>query len=261
MDLHGKIAIVTGSGGLGSGRAIARRLSREGAAVVVSDIDEPGGHHTVDLIQAEAGRAAFLRADVGIEADVRALIAFAENSYGGLDILVNNVSAPYRPSAPLEHWEETIRVDLLGPMWGTRHAIDAMRKRGGGAIVNIGSTSTLGHGRKHSGSPAYDVAKAGVIRLTTTLARLRDSHAIRVNCLVPDWVATPEVKSYWDSLTPQQRTEQGVPHTLTTLNEITDAIMRLITDDTLSGRVMVLWSGHPPGLIPIGDPGYVLLAP
>jgi NAD(P)-dependent dehydrogenase (short-subunit alcohol dehydrogenase family) len=258
MTLHGKIAIVTGSGGLGSGRAIARRLSREGAAVVVSDIDESGGLHTVELIQAESGRADFVRADVGIEADVRALIEFAESTFGGLDILVNNVSAPYRPSAPLEHWEETIRVDLLGPIWGTRHAIEAMRRRGG-AIVNIGSTSTLGHGRKHSGSPAYDVAKAGVIRLTTTLARLRDSDGIRVNCLVPDWVATPEVKEYWDSLTSEQRREQGAPETLTTLDEIADAIMRLITDDTLAGRVMVCWSGQPPGLIPAGDPGYVAL--
>jgi NAD(P)-dependent dehydrogenase (short-subunit alcohol dehydrogenase family) len=259
MDLNGKIAIVTGSGGLGSGRAIARRLSREGAAVVVSDIDEDGGRHTLELIHAEGGRAAFLRADVGIEGDVRALIGFAEDTFGGLDILVNNVSAPYRPSAPLEHWEETIRVDLLGPMWGIRHGIDAMRRRGGGAVVNIGSTSTLGHGRKHSGSPAYDVAKAGVIRLTTTLARLRDSDGIRVNCLVPDWVATPEVKSYWDSLTAAQRSEQDVPDTLTTLDEIADAVMRLITDDTLAGRVMVCWSGQPPGLIPNGDSGYVAL--
>ena len=259
MNLHDKIAIVTGSGGLGTGRATARRLSREGGAVVVSDIDEAGGLHTVELIQAEGGRAAFLRADVGIESDVRALIGFAEATFGGLDILINNVSAPYRPGAPLEHWEETIRVDLLGPMWGVLHAIDAMRKRGGGAIVNIGSTSTLGHGRKHSGSPAYDVAKAGVIRLTTTLARLRDSDGIRVNCLVPDWVATPEVKAYWDTLTPEQRTNQGVPDTLTTLDEIADAMMRLITDDTLAGRVMVCWSGKPPGLIPAGDPGYVAL--
>ncbi len=190
---------------------------------------------------------------------MRALITFAEATFGGLDILVNNVSAPYRPSAPLEHWEETVRVDLLGPMWGIRHAIDAMRKCGGGAIVNIGSTSTLGHGRKHSGSPAYDVAKAGVIRLTTTLARLRDSDGIRVNCLVPDWIATPEVKSYWDLLTPEQRRDQGVPAVLTTLDEIADAVMRLITDDTLSGRVMVCWSGQPPGLIAAGDPGYVTL--
>src|SRR5258708_15497292 len=135
MTLHGKIAIVTGSGGLGSGRAIARRLSREGAAVVISDIDEPGGHHTVELIQAEGGRAAFLRADVGLESDVRALIAFAEATFGGLDILINNVSAPYRPAAPLEHWEETIRVDLLGPMWGVLHTINAIRKRGGGASL------------------------------------------------------------------------------------------------------------------------------
>jgi NAD(P)-dependent dehydrogenase (short-subunit alcohol dehydrogenase family) len=259
MEILGKVAIVTGSGGLGSGRAIAGRFARDGAAVVVSDIDEAGGEETVRLIQAENGRAEFLRADIGIEADVRALIGFAERTFGGLDILVNNASAPYRPQAPLEHWFETVRVDLLGALYGTRCGIDALRRRGGGAIVNIGSTSALGHGRKQSGSPAYDVAKAGVIRLTTMLAGMRERDNIRVNCLVPDWVATPEVKAYFDALTPQERKQQGVPAVLTSLDEIAGAVVRLATDETLAGRVLVWWSGEPPGLIPRGDPGYCAL--
>lgn len=256
MELRGKVAIITGAGGAGSGRAHARRFAREGASVVVSDIDEAGGRETVRLIESEKERAAFFRADVGIETEVKGLIDFAEKTFGGVDILVNNASAPYRPGEPLENWFEAVQVDLLGAMYGTYHGIRAMRRRGGGALINISSTSSLGHGRKQSGSPAYDIAKAGVIRLTTTLGWLRDSEGIRVNCLVPDWVATPEVESYFYSLTPEQRREQGVPPVMTTLDEVADAVVELATNESLAGRVMVWWSGEPRRLIPINDPGY-----
>jgi NAD(P)-dependent dehydrogenase (short-subunit alcohol dehydrogenase family) len=255
MDLTNKVAIVTGSGGGGSGRAEACRFGREGCFVLVSDIDEGGGRQTLDLIEAAGGTAAFFRADVAIESEVKALIAFAEGRFGGVDIIVNNASGPgYHPEVPLEYWFETVQIDLLGAMYGTRYGIEAMRRRGGGAIVNIGSTSALPHG--NSRAPGYDIAKMGVIRLTTTLGWLGEREGIRVNCLVPDWVASPEVKAYFDSLTPEQRKKGGVPDVLTTLDEISDAVLELVTNEKLAGRVMVLWSGKPPRLIPFGDPGY-----
>ena len=259
MELKGKVAIVTGAGGGGSGAAEARRFAREGSLVVVSDIDERGGLETIRLIEAEGGRAVFFRADAGVESDIKSMIAFAESTYGGLDVLVNNASAPYGPQGPLERWFDAIQVDLLGAMWGTLYGIEAMRRRGGGAIVTIGSTSALGHGRKHSRSPGYDVAKAGVTRLTTTLAWLRERDNIHVNCLVPDWVASPEVQTYFDSLTLEQRQAQGVPAVLTTLDEIADAVVRLVTDESLAGRVLVFASGRQPRLIPWEDPGYAAL--
>jgi NAD(P)-dependent dehydrogenase (short-subunit alcohol dehydrogenase family) len=261
MELLDKVAIVTGAGGGGSGRAVAKRFAQAGASVVISDINESGGDETVRLIKAVGGCAVFFRADVGVEAEVRALIAFAEKTYGGVDIIVNNASGPgYHPEVPLEYWFETVQIDLLGAMYGTRFGIEAMRRRGGGVIVNIGSTSALAHGRKHSGgSPAYDVAKAGVIRLTTALAWLKEKERIRVNCLVPDWIASPDVKSYFESLTPQQRKELNVPDVLTAVDDIADAVAHLVTDETLAGRVMVWWSGQPRGIIPFGDPGYVTL--
>jgi NAD(P)-dependent dehydrogenase (short-subunit alcohol dehydrogenase family) len=95
-----------------------------------------------------------------------------------------------------------------------------------------------------------------VMRLTTTLGPLRDQENIRVNCLVPSWVASPGPKEYWASLTPAQRKERGVPETLIQLDEIADAILRLATDESLFGRIMVWWNGEPPRLIPVGDPGY-----
>ena len=195
MDLTGKVAIITGSGGVGCGRAIARRFALEGCSVVVSDIAEPGGHETVRLIETEGGRAAFTRADMAKESDIKALIEFAEKTYGGLDVLVNNASPPYRPLGLLDHWFDALQADLEGAMHAILHAVPAMRKRNGGAIVNMGSTSAIGHGLKHSKSPGYDIAKMGLIRLTTTLAPLHASDGIRVNCLVPAWIASPEVFS------------------------------------------------------------------
>lgn len=257
MELSGKVAIVTGAGGGGSGRAIAKRLARDGAFVVLSDIDERGGRETLRIIEAAHGRAAFFPADVAIETEVRALISFADVTYGGVDIMVNN-AGPYWPEL-LDQWFETVQANLLGTMYATLHAIKPMRRRGGGAIVNIGSTSALGYGRKHSNAPAYDVAKAAVIRLTTTLGWLREREGIRVNCLVPDWVATQEVRSYVDALTPQQRKEGNVPDVLLTTDQIADAVVQLATDESLAGRVMVWWCGQPRRLIPVGDPGYAAL--
>jgi NAD(P)-dependent dehydrogenase (short-subunit alcohol dehydrogenase family) len=260
MDLPGKVAIVTGAAGGGCGRAIARRLAREGCSVVVNDILEPGGQETVRIIESEKGRAAFFQADVSKESDVKALIEFAEKTYGGLDVLINNASEPYRPRGLLDDWFNALRVDLHGPMYAILHAVPAMRRRGGGAIINMGSTSAIGHGLKHSKSPGYDVAKMGLIRLTTTLAPLHASDGIRVNCLVPAWVASHEVQTYVDSLSPEQLKEQDVPHPLITLDQVATAVVRLATDDTLGGRILLYYNGESPRLIPVGDPGYFSVA-
>lgn len=261
MDLKDKVAVVTGSGGGGCGRAIARRFAREGARVVISDIDVDGGNQTLRLIQTGGGCAAFCRADMGVEADIRDLFAFAGQTFGGVDVIVNNASAPYHPDAPFDYWNETMQVDLLGPMHVTLYGREAMSRRGGGAIVNVASISAVGHGRNHGHVPAYDVAKAGLIRLTTTLAPLWERERIRVNCLAPGWIASPEVKAYVDSLNLEQRKQRGVPDVLITTGEIADQVLRLATDETLAGRVVVWWNGRPPLLVPFGDPGYERLDP
>jgi NAD(P)-dependent dehydrogenase (short-subunit alcohol dehydrogenase family) len=131
-----------------------------------------------------------------------------------------------------------------------------MRRGGdGGAIVNISSTSALGYGG-NSPWPAYDAAKGGMLRLTTGLAWLGEKERIRVNCLAPDWVASPQVVAYVNSLKPEERGPRGVPERLITPDEVAGAILRLATDDSLAGRVMVWWCGQPPQLIPWRDRGY-----
>lgn len=254
-----KVAIVTGAGGAGCGRAIARRFAREGASVIVSDIDEAAGSETLRAIQEEGGSAIFQRCDVREAEQVRRLISAAETRFGGLDYLVNNASAPVHFEAPLDYWKETIETDLLGSMYCIRAAIDAFRRRGGGAIVNMTSISALPHGRPQA-APCYDAAKAGLLRLTTMLASLAASEQIRVNCLAPGWIATPQVLAYWEPLTAEQRELRGAPSRLLSLDEVTGAVLRLATDESLAGRVMIWWSEDPPKLIPWGDCGYSTLA-
>jgi NAD(P)-dependent dehydrogenase (short-subunit alcohol dehydrogenase family) len=256
MNVQNKGVIVTGSGGPGCGRAIALRFARAGAKVVVTDINDEAGRETRALIERAGGRCAYCHADVRREDDVRSLVEFAVRTFGGLSVLVNNASGPdFDPIGQLEHWPDMVATDLLGAMFATRHAIDAMRRDGGGAIVNISSTSALGYGR-NSPWPGYDAAKAGILRLTSGLASLGETEGIRVNCLVPDWVASPQVVAYVDSLRPEERGPRGVPERLITTDEIADAVLQLATDESLAGRVMVWWCGQPPRLVPKGDRGY-----
>ena len=152
-----------------------------------------------------------------------------------------------------------MQVDLLGAMYATRYALESMRKRKGGAIVNIGSISALVHGGRVSKAPGYDTAKAGILRLTTCLGHLRESEGVRINCLVPGWIASPPVKAYWESLTPEQRDAMNVPTVLISPEEIAGVALRLIADESLGGRVLVWLNGQRPRLIPAGDPGYAAL--
>jgi NAD(P)-dependent dehydrogenase (short-subunit alcohol dehydrogenase family) len=258
MTLHGRVAIVTGSGGTGCGRAIALRLAAEGMKVVVSDIDTTGGEETLRLIEAAGGRAAFCRADVRQEAQIRGLVTFAVDEFGPLGLLVNNATAPFRHGYEMDDWLVTAETDFVAPLIAMRYAIEAMRAAGqGGAIVNISSISALWHGRRTpAGAPVYDAAKAGLLRLTTGLAEMAKTDNICVNCLAPGWIATEGPREYWKSLTPAQRAERGVPASLLTTAQIADAVVRLATDDSLAGRVLFWWSDDEPKLVEWGDRGY-----
>jgi NAD(P)-dependent dehydrogenase (short-subunit alcohol dehydrogenase family) len=256
MTDNNQVVIVTGAGGVGCGRAIAARFAGGGAAVVVSDINEAGGQDTVRQIESRGGRAAFCRADVRNESQVRDLVSFAETTFGGVSVLINNASAP-RGGEGLDTWIDPIETDLLGAIYATRWAIDAMKRGGGGAIVNIASISALWHGRTTPGGiPGYDVAKAGMIRMTTRLAPLAETEGIRVNCLAPGWIATDEVRMHWELLTPAERAARGAPSRLLTTDQIAAAVVRLAEDRALAGRVLVWWSEDAPRLIAWGDRGY-----
>jgi NAD(P)-dependent dehydrogenase (short-subunit alcohol dehydrogenase family) len=262
MKLVGKVAIVTGAGGAGCGRAIASRFAREGAAVLLADISETGLRDTAATIEAEGLRASVFRTNVAHEEQVRALFEFAETTHGGVDIVVNNASGAVFPEKSLNDWFANLGVDLLGAMYATRYGIEAMRRRGSGAIVNISSTSALPHGdlRAHGpSSSGYNTAKAGIIRLTTSLGWMGQKEKIRVNCLAPHWVGTEHINAIVAAMTPDQRILSGAPNVLIAPEEIAGAVLRLATDESLSGRVVVWLADQPPRLIPFGDPGYAKL--
>ena len=249
-SIDGRVALVTGAGGGGTGRAIACRLARGGASVVVDDLSEEGGAVTVRLIEEAGGRAAFVQADVTSETGVQDMIAFAEQTFGGLDILVNNAGGtprPHFPEAALKHWGRTLDLNLRGPMLAIQEALTAMRKRGGGAIVNISSVAGFGYA-PHS-SPEYSAAKAGLARLTATLAPLQERENVRVNCILPNWIGTEEVLAEIAVMSPEERSE--VPDVLTSPEEIADFVVVLVEDPSVAGRVFVWWTGSPPEAMPI----------
>ncbi len=253
VEMQNKVALVTGAGA-GIGHAVAVRLAQEGAAVVIADVNEGAGQESVRRIEAVAGRAAFVFADVAVEADVQRMVAFADRHFGGLDILINNAGGapePYFPEAGPEHWGRTLDVNLRGVMLGIQFGIRAMRKRGGGAIVNISSMAGIGYGSY--GAPEYAAAKAGVVRLTAALAHLREELGIRVNCICPGWVETPAVQRALATMSPEEQAALPVPppQTLIQPGEIAEAVMMFVRDDTLAGRVMVWPDGEPWQLVPV----------
>jgi NAD(P)-dependent dehydrogenase (short-subunit alcohol dehydrogenase family) len=254
VEIRGRAAIVTGGGGRGTGRAIALRLATGGASIAVADIDEENGAETVRQVESSGGEAAFIRADVTVEEDICAMIAFAEETFGGLDILVNNAGLtpePHFPDAPVEHWSRYLDLNLRGPMLAIHHALEPMRRRGGGAIVNIASVAGVGFA-PHS-SPEYSAAKAGLIRLTATLAPLADRLNLRVNCIVPNWIGTDEVKAEIAAMSREERAQ--VPGELTPPEEIAAAVTRFVEDDAMAGRVLLWWSGEEPRLVPVSERG------
>jgi NAD(P)-dependent dehydrogenase (short-subunit alcohol dehydrogenase family) len=252
VEIRGKVALVTGAGANGTGRAIARALGEQGALVAVNDLDESGGAETVRLIEAAGGNAAFVRADMTQEEEIQAAIAFAVGTFGGLDILVNNAGGtprPHFPDAPVEHWSRTLDLNLRGPMLAIQHALPKMRRRGAGAVVNISSVAGIGW-QPHS-SPEYSAAKAGLARLTATLAPLADRDAVRVSCIVPNWIGTQEVLAEIEAMSAEERAE--VPDVPTRPEEIAELAVELIEDEGVAGRVYVWWTGQKPKAIPLDD--------
>jgi NAD(P)-dependent dehydrogenase (short-subunit alcohol dehydrogenase family) len=248
VELAGKVALVTGAGS-GIGRAIALRLAAEGASVGVDDVAVRAGRETARTIVSAGGSAAFVRGDVASAEDTRAIVAFAKKTFGGLDVLVNNAGCAFRasfPKAGVRSWSRVLDVYLRGTMLCTHEAVRAMTR--GGAIVNIASGAGVGL-RPHN-APEYAAAKAGVIRLTATLAGLRQERNIRVNCICPGWVDTPASRKTIAAMTPAER-RANVPAVLLAPEEIADAVVRLIEDEALAGRVMLCYEGQPRRLLPI----------
>ncbi len=253
MDIKGKVALITGAGS-GIGRATALRLARDGAAVVVADIDEAGGRETVSQIDAVVGRAAFVQADVTSEADVQAMVALTEQTFGGLDILHNNAGIitglPRYPDGDTDDWSRLLDVNLRGVILGTQYGIRSMRQRGGGVIINTASMAGVGYG--YPPNPVYAASKGGVVLFTASLAPLKDLLNIRVNCVCPGVVFTPMLQRAAETVAGGEQWAagerlRGLPFLQP--EEIADAVVELVRDDSLAGRALLVRNGVPRELL------------
>ena len=191
--LQNKSIIVTGAGG-GIGRAACVVLADAGAKVVVTDIVEPAGIATVDEVKARGGAAVFVKADLGLEEDVRNLVAKAVDAFGKLDGAFNNAGLE-QCAVPLhelttEQWEKALRVDLTSVFWCIKYQVIAMLKTGGGAIVN--TASSLGQVAIPNASE-YITAKHGVVGLTRAAGAEYAARGIRVNAVLPGIINTPMI--------------------------------------------------------------------
>jgi NAD(P)-dependent dehydrogenase (short-subunit alcohol dehydrogenase family) len=187
--LDGRVAIITGAAH-GIGRAYARRLAREGAAVVVADIDEEGSVAVANELAAEGLRAVGTRVDVRDAAELDAMSAVAVEAFGRIDILINNAAlfatvpmsrSPF-DEIEIEEWDRMMAVNLRGAWLASRSVVPTMREQGYGKIVNISSGTAL---KGSSNRIHYVTSKAGIMGFTRTLAREVGPSGITVNCVAP----------------------------------------------------------------------------
>jgi NAD(P)-dependent dehydrogenase (short-subunit alcohol dehydrogenase family) len=199
FDLSGKVAIITGAS-RGIGQALAECLAEAGARVVISSRKQEGVDEIAAGIRAKGGEALAIAAHNGDKAALQALAQAAIDSYGGVDILVNNAATNphFGPLLDAEDslWQKTIEVNLMGNVWLTQAVVPSMRGRGGGKIVNIASINGLRPGRMQG---IYSMTKAGVISLTQTLAMELAEHNIQVNAVAPGLIQTRFARAIWEN--------------------------------------------------------------
>ncbi|HTY54410.1 MAG TPA: SDR family NAD(P)-dependent oxidoreductase [Candidatus Binataceae bacterium] len=253
MDLAGKVAVITG-GGSGIGRATAQRLASDGVAAVIADLDPSTGQETVNIIERAGGRAVFIRTDVTLAEQARAMLDTAITKFRRLDILFNNagvgLSPPGFPRASLEAWRRVLDIDLQAVILGCYLAAPLM-ERDGGAIINTASMAGL---YPYHHDPIYAAAKAGVVNFSYSLSGWAAERKIRVNCICPGIVDTPLVHR----LTTERAAaglQSLLPGKIIQPETIADAVMLLLRDDTLFGRALEIRPSGPRLVDTLGAPG------
>jgi NAD(P)-dependent dehydrogenase (short-subunit alcohol dehydrogenase family) len=197
MRLKDKVAIITAAGS-GTGRAGAIIFAREGAKVVVGDIDPKAGGETVKRVKENGGEATFVQIDVGKVADMQRLIDGTVKNYGKLNILWNHAGVP--GPGIIEDTEEAefdlaMNINIKGGFFAAKFAIPHMKKAGNGSIIFTSSVSGM---RASRWSPSYSLAKGGLVTLTLSLAVYLGPHGIRTNCICPGGIDSPMLRVFAD---------------------------------------------------------------
>jgi NAD(P)-dependent dehydrogenase (short-subunit alcohol dehydrogenase family) len=248
MKLKEKVALITGAGG-GIGRESALLFSREGASVLAVDVNDSAGNETVSLVEKQGGRARYVRADVSKAADCEAMIASAEQAFGKLDILFNNAgimlgSDDDAVNTSEETWEKTIAVNLKGVFLGCKYGIPALRRAGGGSIINTASFVAI----MGAATPqvAYTASKGGVLALSRELAIIHAREKIRVNSLCPGPLRTDLLMNFLNTPEKKQRRLVHIPMgRFGEAAEMAKAALFLASDDSsyLTGADFVVDGG------------------
>jgi NAD(P)-dependent dehydrogenase (short-subunit alcohol dehydrogenase family) len=246
--LEGKVALITGAG-MGMGREAALLFAREGARIVVCDIEEPAARETVALVERAGGQALAAVGDVALEADVRRMVEAGVARFGALHVLYNNAGVLWkdRDRSVLETderwWDRVMAINLKSVFWVTKHGIPHLRAAGGGSIILVGSVSALaGFTRAQD---AYTAAKGALISLNKSLAIQFARDRIRCNIIHPGIIETPLQAPY---LTPALRAEfeAGIPlGRIGQPRDIAQAALFLASDESafMTGAEMVVDGG------------------
>jgi len=245
--VEGKVALVTG-GASGIGRATALTFAREGAKLVIADMNEDGGQQTVHLITEQGGEAIFVRTDVSQAVEVQALISKAVETYGRLDCAHNNAGIAGGVRArtaeyPEDRWHQVIAVNLTGVWLCMKYEIPQMLHQGGGTIVNTASAAGLVGSR---GTSAYVASKHGVVGLTKTAALEYAQQGIRVNCVCPGAIQTPMTDRAWSD--PERRARVIASEPIGRIGnpeEVAEAVVWLCSDAAsfVTGHAMSIDGG------------------
>jgi len=224
--LSGKAVIVTG-GTTGIGRATAKRLAAAGAGILIFGRHERELNDALDDIESSGGSGSVrgLTADAGKPEDVERVFAEADAQIGGVDILVNNaaLAAKSVTETDFAEWQEVVRTNLLGYMLCARHAVDRMRRKGEGHIVNVGSLSAK---VREKGSDVYVATKAGIEGFTDALAKQVAEHGIRVSLIEPGLVATDMTH---DKVPPEEQPEQQEEGKILRAEDLAECIHYVVT--------------------------------